>query len=170
MPAVHPDLNIDIEEYFRRYGPMVFRRCRQMLKDDEKAGEAMQEVFLKLLKSKDRLQNRFPSSLLFRISTNTCLNMIRSLRKELPLDDTDITTVCAFYPDIEKRVVFRDLLHRIFMREKPGTREIAVMRFLDGMTLEEVAGETGLSVSGVRKRIREFQARVKTGKEVDDGS
>jgi RNA polymerase sigma-70 factor (ECF subfamily) len=31
---------------------------------------------------------------------------------------------------------------------------MAVLHFVDGLTLEEVAAETGLSVSGVRKRLR----------------
>ncbi len=41
------------------------------------------------------------------------------------------------------------------------------MHYVDGMTLEEVAGEVGLSVSGVRKRLRTLKARVE-GMEVSD--
>ena len=37
---------------------------------------------------------------------------------------------------------------------------MAVMHLLDGMTLEEVAAEFGLSVSGVRKRLRTLKAHV----------
>lgn len=40
------------------------------------------------------------------------------------------------------------------------------MYFVDGMTLREVAGEVGLSLSGVRKRIRELRIRVKQTKEI----
>jgi DNA-binding NarL/FixJ family response regulator len=58
-----------------------------------------------------------------------------------------------------------NLLDHIFKREKKSTREIAVMHFVDGMTLKEVADEVGLSVSGVRKRIRELRSRVQTGNE-----
>ena len=31
---------------------------------------------------------------------------------------------------------------------------MAVLHYVDGLTLEEVAEETGMSVSGVRKRLR----------------
>ena len=34
---------------------------------------------------------------------------------------------------------------------------MAVYHFLDGMTLEETARETGMSVSGVRKRLRNLR-------------
>ena len=37
---------VDIELYYRKYGAMVFRRCRQMLGDAERAQDAVQEVFL----------------------------------------------------------------------------------------------------------------------------
>jgi len=45
-------------------------------------------------------------------------------------------------------------------REQASTRTIAVMHLVDGLTLEEVAREVGLSVSGVRKRLRTLKARV----------
>ena len=37
---------------------------------------------------------------------------------------------------------------------------MAVLHFVDGMTYQEVARETRLSVSGVRKRLRDFRARA----------
>ena len=40
---------IDVEAAYRRYGPMVLRRCRQMLRDEQQATDAMQDVFVQLL-------------------------------------------------------------------------------------------------------------------------
>jgi RNA polymerase sigma-70 factor (ECF subfamily) len=39
---------------------------------------------------------------------------------------------------------------------------MAVLHFLDGMTLEEVAGECGMSVSGVRRRLRALRDSLRT--------
>lgn len=168
-----PDIEkkaIDIEEYYSRYGPMVLRRCRRLLKDEEKALDAMQEVFVKLLLNKDRLNGTYPSSLLFRIATNVCLNKIRAQRSHQSIDDNDVFTSIAYYDEIENRLITNNLLDTIFQRlkksvrgnpNKPGTREIAVMHFVDGMTLKEVAAEAGLSVSGVRKRLRQLRASVR---------
>ena len=36
-----------------------------------------------------------------------------------------------------------------------------MLHYIDGMTLEETAETVGLSVSGVRKRLRTLQAKVK---------
>jgi RNA polymerase sigma-70 factor (ECF subfamily) len=38
---------------------------------------------------------------------------------------------------------------------------MAVLHFVDGMTLEETADAVGLSVSGVRKRLRGLQAKIR---------
>jgi len=37
---------------------------------------------------------------------------------------------------------------------------MAVLHYVDGMTLEEVARETGYSVSGVRKRLRALRTTL----------
>lgn len=157
---------INIEEFYLRYGPMVLRRCRQLLRDEERAKDAAQEVFAKLLIHKKQLKNQYPSSLLFRISTNTCLNMIRGQRSHSSLDNEDTVRAIAAYDESEKKIVMQGVLEKVFRKEKPSTREIAVMYFVDGMTLREVADEMGLSVSGVRKRIREFRSRAKTLREI----
>jgi RNA polymerase sigma-70 factor (ECF subfamily) len=157
---------INIEEYYLRYGPMVLRRCRQLLRDEEKAKDAAQEVFARLLINRKQLKNQYPSSLLFRISTNTCLTMIRDQRNSRLLDGKNALESIAAYDESEKKMVMQDLVNKIFQKEKSSTREMAVMHFVDGMTLQEVAAEIGLSISGVRRRIREFLSRAKTKREI----
>lgn len=151
---------LDVGEAFGRYGPMVFRRCLQLLRDEDKAKDAMQEVFVKLLLHRDRLSGRYPSSLLFRIATNVCLNILRAQRIRAEDSGDEALAGIAAADESERRTLLGDWADRLFRREKASTREIAVMLYVDGMTLKETARETGLSVSGVRKRIREFRARA----------
>ena len=37
---------IDVDALYKRYGPMVFRRCRGILRDDNEALDVMQDRFL----------------------------------------------------------------------------------------------------------------------------
>ena len=164
--------DIDVEAYYIRYGPMVLRRCRMMLKDEEQAADAMQEVFVRLILNKKRLKGIYPSSLLLKIAANVCLNIIRSRypqQEHQDPDKEDILTKIALYDErknLENRLIINSVLEWIFKREQKSTREIAVMHFVDGMTLKEVACEVGLSVSGVRKRLRVLRERIKSNKEV----
>jgi RNA polymerase sigma-70 factor (ECF subfamily) len=43
---------------------------------------------------------------------------------------------------------------------KENTRYMAVLHYIDGLTLEETAQETGMSVSGVRKRLRRLKQNM----------
>jgi RNA polymerase sigma-70 factor (ECF subfamily) len=151
----------DVEALYRRYGPMVLRRCRRMLGDDERAADAMQDVFVQVLRYADRLDTTAPSSLLYRIATNVCLNRIRaSVRRREDAKESLIEEIARVAPD-EPRSQARLTLDRLLGRElDASTAEIAVMYWVDDMTHDEVAREVGLSVSGVRKRLRALQSRV----------
>jgi len=152
---------MDVEEIFRRYAPMVLRRCRRLLGNEEEAADAMQDVFVRVLRHQDRLTATAPSSLMFRIATNTCLNRLRS-RKRHPEDPTDeLLTRIAAIDDVAGTTERRGLLTRLFAREPGSSRTIAVLHLVDGMTLEEVAAEVGLSVSGVRKRLRKLSHELR---------
>jgi RNA polymerase sigma-70 factor (ECF subfamily) len=151
---------IDVEQLYRRYAPMVLRRCRQLLGSEEQAVDAMQDVFVRLLANRGRLHGRYPSSLLYRIATNICLNVIRERKNHKTDADEDMLARIACCAEQEERTLAALVLERLFRRERPSTREMAVLHFVDGMTYSEVARETRLSVSGVRKRLREFRARA----------
>ena len=151
---------IDIENYYRRYGPMVLRRCRSLLRNEDQAMDAMHDTFVELLKARERLEPEAPSSLLFRMATNICLNRIRAARRRPEDANTELINRLASIEETEFRFSAQNLLDRLFAREKPSTRTIAVLHLLDGLTLEEVAREVGLSVSGVRKRLRSLRANL----------
>ena len=143
---------MNVELLYEKYGPMVLRRCRRLLRDEDRALDAMQDVFVRVLQRGDRLKATYPSSLLYRIATNVCLNCIRDQRLDLPGDEVLIHI--AGMEDPEPRLDARAMLDRLFARHRDSTRTIAVLHFVDGLTLAEVAQEVGMSVSGVRKRLR----------------
>lgn len=158
-------MSINVEELYTRYGPMVLRRCRFLLNDEDQALDAMQDVFVNLLSHSEKIENIYPSGLLYRIATNICLNMLRNKKRRRETADNDILGYIADYNDPAETVAAGDLLDLIFRDEKSSTREIATMLYVDGMTLDQAAGHSGLSVSGVRKRMRILKEKVSCLKE-----
>jgi RNA polymerase sigma-70 factor (ECF subfamily) len=132
---------------------MVLRRCRRLLGDPDEALDACQDVFLRVVERRFRLDDRFPSSLLYRIATNVCLNRIRDNRRNPVSADEAVIYRIARADDVGAGSDARLILARLFGRHPESSRTIAVLHFVDGLTLEEVALETGMSVSGVRKRL-----------------
>ena len=70
-----------------------------------------------------------------------------------------LTIACA--SDEQDGYEARGVLARLFSKEPESSRTMAVLHFVDGMTLEETADAVGLSVSGVRKRLRGLQAKIR---------
>jgi RNA polymerase sigma-70 factor (ECF subfamily) len=141
------------------YGPMVFRRCRKLLGDEHAARDAMHDVFVQVLSRSDELVDHAPSSLLFRIATNVCLNRLRTRRRR-PEDGDALLVDIAEVTDPAARSAARAMLDTLFRHEPVDTALIAVLHLHDKMTLEEVAAEVGLSVSGVRKRLAKLRTKL----------
>jgi RNA polymerase sigma factor (sigma-70 family) len=152
---------IDIEAYYARYGPMVLRRCRRLLKDEQSAFDAMQEVFLRVLVTRDRLTGTYPSALLYRIATNLCLNRIREERRWGSGEYRDILHHLTFFNNPEDTVVAENLLECVLKERKEPDRQVAVMYFIDGMTLKEIAATVKLSISAVHKRLENLRRRIR---------
>jgi len=148
---------LDIEALSLRYGPMVLRRCRNLLRNEDDAMDACQDVFVRLLENRERLEIRFPSSLLYRIATNVCLNRIRDRKRRPTSDDETVLMTIASAEAPGARAEAAAMLDRLFGRHPVSSRTIALLHYMDGLTLEQVAEVVGLSVSGVRKRLRSLR-------------
>ena len=154
-------MRINVEAAYRQYGDMVLGRCRSILGNDADAREAMQEVFLKLFRYRDKFRGDSSlSTFIFRITTNHCLNQIRS-RKRRPEDPTDdlsfLTTPTVSLMD---RVEVRQLVDKLLDGQDERTRECVVYHYMDGMTHKEVGALMGISGAAVRKRIAKFRKSV----------
>jgi RNA polymerase sigma-70 factor (ECF subfamily) len=154
---------VDIESLYRSHGPMVLRRCRRLLRDEAKAVDAMHDVFVEILRRKDSLEATSPAGLLLTTATHVCLNRLRTLRRK-PEDREDemLFQIAALgsEPNAETRTLASRILDRLFAGQPESTRLIAVLHYVDRLTLEEVAAEVGMSVSGVRKRLRTLKERL----------
>lgn len=159
---------VDVESLYRAYGPMVLRRCRRLLRDEGKALDAMHDVFVEILRRRETLDERAPAALLLQTATNVCLNRLRTDRRH-PEDREEAllaSIAAAGEGDVESRSLARRMLDKVLGNGagegegRVSTAVIAVLHHVDGLTLEEVAEEVGLSVSGVRKRLRTLKARL----------
>jgi RNA polymerase sigma-70 factor (ECF subfamily) len=152
------NLASDVAALFDRYGPMVLRRCRRMLRDEQQAAEAMQDVFTRLVFKE--LDVKHPSSLLFRMATHECLTRLRTRRRRPEVQLPSLAFEIANTPDVDARLDAQAALDWLFAREPASTQTIAVMFLMDGMTWEQIAHELDMSVSGVRKRLRRLRQHL----------
>ena len=167
---------------YREYGPAVYRRCLRLLGDRAAAEDATQEVFVRLVRDMDRLQERETVlPWIYRVATNHCLNVRRDARRrgEEAVDgdlelDPGAAGQPASYPE-------RQLAQAVLSRFDAETQAVAVGVFVDGMEHEEVARALGISRRTVHRKLgrflenaRKFLARSGEdggdGREAPDGS
>ncbi|MEM7675507.1 MAG: sigma-70 family RNA polymerase sigma factor, partial [Myxococcota bacterium] len=81
MQASAPIQRERIAALYERYGRLVENRCRFVLRDADAAQDAMQEVFVKVIRNLDQFREEAsPSTWILRIATNHCLNRLASER------------------------------------------------------------------------------------------
>lgn len=142
-------------ELYRQYGPAVYRRCLRLLKDQEAARDATQEVFMKLVRDMPKLEDRETVlPWMYRVATNHCLNLRRNSHRrgedqsEAELDVAS-STPTDVYPD-------RALAQSVLSRFDAATQAVAVGVIVDGMEHEEVAAALGVSRRTVARKLERF--------------
>jgi len=138
---------------YRLHGPMVYRRCLRLLKSPEAAGDATQEVFLRLVRDEARLFDREDLiPWLYRVATNHCLNLRRDARHhgETALDLAPESTT-GRGDGLDAIVV-----QRLLARFDAVTQAIAVAILVDEQEHEEVASALGLSRRTMARKLDRF--------------
>src|SRR3954462_10350953 len=79
-PAVSADRGL-VAELYEKHAAAVYGRCRYLLRDDEGAKDALQEVFAKALRALPEFREAAsPATWILRIATHHCLNELRARR------------------------------------------------------------------------------------------
>lgn len=147
----------------------IFKLCLRMTGNREDAADLTQEAFLKAYRSIASFRGdcRF-SSWMIRIASNVCLDFLRSKSKKqtVPLttenDDgeeaeLDITDTAPLPEDRLLSGELKASISRGLERLSDEQRQILVLRELDGLSYDEIAGTLGIEVGTVKSRI--FRAR-----------
>lgn len=151
---------IDIAALYRSHGSMVLGRCRFFLHNDADAQEAMQNVFLAVHRHRAQFRgDSSPSTWLWKTTTHTCLNWLRTRRRRLEdsVDEISAGTNDSMLDDLEAR----QLIDAMLQDEDETTQLCVIYHYLDGMTHEEAGVLLGLGGAAVRKRISGFRDRAR---------
>ncbi len=146
---------VDVDALYREWGPMVYRRILRFYGPEE-AEEVLHEVFLKVLENLDGFrEDASPSTWLYRIATNHCLNRLRNhkRRRELIAEHGE-----DLYPSaIGSRQESELLLRQLWKQLPDELLQIGVYYFVDGMTHAEIARILDVSRRTVGNRLKELE-------------
>jgi RNA polymerase sigma-70 factor, ECF subfamily len=154
---VQPLNRSELERLYRMYGPMVHRRARLILRNDSEAEDAMQDVFVKVVRHYSRFREESsPATWLYRITTNVCLNRIRDARLRREKTET-ISVEMSIAIDPSTRIDMLRVIHRLPTK----ITEPAVYAFVDGMSQDEIAALLEVPRRTIGRRIETFVKEAK---------
>ena len=152
----------ELEALYRSYGPLVRRRARGILGDDLEAQDALQEVFIRVIGAMGEFRRQSqPSTWLYRITTNLCLNRIRDGRRRREHLNRIGEEALALperpsAPAPESRATLRRILADI----DPELCEIAIYYYVDEMDQVEIAKILGVSRRTIGYRLDRFRSEA----------
>jgi RNA polymerase sigma-70 factor (ECF subfamily) len=151
---------------FERHGAMVYRRCLRILRNEEEAKDAVQEVFLNVLSRRSQFRGASsPSTWLYGAATLHCLQKLRNRERR----DGKLATLAETAPDAAPPLNEEHLaLGHLLELESDEVRLSTYYRYVDGMSLEEVAQAVGRSRKTVSAHLNGFLARARSGLDLEE--
>jgi len=150
------------EAAYRRVFPLVLAKCRRMLRGHADAADVAQEVFLRLWKQRELIQD--PQALTaWLYQTSTRLVIDRARRNTLSRESLlYLQTVALGEDDLrhEERLVSRQDLRSVVDAVPEKELEAAILNRLDRLTHPEVAEVMGVGERTVRRLLTRFDERA----------
>ncbi len=156
----------EVRKLYEQYASWVFNRSKGFLKNDEAAWEAVQDIFVKVLEVGHKFRgDSSPWTWIYRITTNHCLNLLRS-RKNWQNVASELTREQLALNLDGGHNVSEVLIHRTsfveLMKDEDDTmQKILLAYFMDEMTQDEISVLLGISRKTIYKRLKKFEERVK---------
>lgn len=138
------------------FGPLVRRFLRRMLGPAFDPGDLLQEIFLGIFKGLPRLRNQESvRSFVFAVASNHVRLEFRR-RKRKALFEYPVPEPCPEIPavdgDPDAQIAARHL-YRMLDKLNVRDRELLVLRFLEGLSLPEVAEQSGVSLATAKRHL-----------------
>ena len=137
-----------------------YRIAFYMLEDQDEAKDALQDLYLKLWNLRASLdQVRQPSAYGALLMRNLCIDRIRRRQADVPMED-----VPAEKAPPDEELMLRESvseLHDAIRQLPPGQRKLLSLRFLRGLSYDEIEQETGLSGLNIRVQVSLARKKLK---------
>ena len=172
-----PDIDI-IEQYlelrstshfavlYNRYLAKVNAKCISILKDENLAQDAVQDIFLKIYLNLPKFGSKSSfSTWVYSITFNHCIDFLRRKKREENLISSDPYIDINIFSDIKKEekfdgppeVVVKNILNKLSESEKA----ILLMKYVEDMSIVEISEALNKSESAVKMRLKRARTKAR---------
>ena len=142
-----------LENYGRYY-----RLAYQYVKNENDALDMVQESAYKAYRDCKKVREpEYLSTWIYRIVINTCLDYLKKISKEVPLESIEEPS----YEEERYQKLEKTELMPVLEILKESEREIVVLRFFEELKLEEISRVTGENVNTVKAKLYRALKKLK---------
>jgi RNA polymerase sigma-70 factor, ECF subfamily len=157
---------VDFNDYVKQFSRKLYGYSFRILQNQEEAEDAVQEVFIKLWKMRDKLdQYKSIEALATTMTKNYCIDQIRKQKNISLREDSEweFNSVSTPSPHEEMEISeSNDILYNIIDHLPQEYKVMIRLRDIDGMSYKEISDKTNQNIntlrvilSRARKLIRE---------------
>jgi RNA polymerase sigma-70 factor (ECF subfamily) len=153
------------------YQGMAYNVAYRILGDPDAAADATQDAFLSAFKAMPRFRGGSFKSWILRIVTNACYDQLRvkQRRPASSLDDLSVEADHTHYlrdpaeqPDESvERQELNQMIQAAILTLPEEQRVVLVLSDVQGLSYQEIADVTGLSLGTVKSRLSRGRARLR---------
>jgi RNA polymerase sigma-70 factor (ECF subfamily) len=144
------NLSSGFQELYQRYSETVYRAALRVTGNPADAEDALQTVFLRVLNQHERFEPSWaPAAYFRRAAVNAAIDIIRrrSTQAETPLEHAE-TRVAT-----ESPALLKQQLRQALSRLEPQEAEIFLLKYVEGLSTEELAEMYGIEKGTVGSRL-----------------
>lgn len=150
------------ERIFREHASFVYRTAYRVTGSAEDAEDVVQTLFVQLLRRDPVAEfEKNPKAYLYRAAVNTSLNVIRSRRRSVLVEDLGEFEAHSLRPESRGQREVEEKLRAAMAELNPRAAEILVLRHVHGYSDAEIAkllgtsrGTIAVSLFRTRSRLR----------------
>jgi RNA polymerase sigma-70 factor (ECF subfamily) len=143
----------DTEAYSQivdRYKSAIYHHCFAIVHDEDVAEDMAQETFITAYYQLKKYDVKYKfSTWLFKVSTNKCLNSIRSRAKVTALEDSVIDTLISSAPSPHRNAEMYEL-HEAVRSLQPKYRAVISLYYWQGLEYADIAVVMGAPLNSIR--------------------
>jgi RNA polymerase sigma-70 factor (ECF subfamily) len=156
----------DFEQVVLQHLDAAYNLARWLMRNEQDAQDVAQEAYLRAFRFFPGFRGGDARAWLMKIVRNTCytwLHANRPLQEAAEFDENLFPPDCSA-PNPEEVVLQNDgaaLLRRALEKLPPNSREVLILRELEGMSYKEIAAITGMPVGTVMSTLSRARDRLR---------
>lgn len=152
-----PDNLTAYRELVRRYEGLIYNTCRRIIGTPEDAEEVAQDTLLQIFHKIHQFQGRSSfKTWLYKIVHNYCRNRISKIVRKREGQNAFEEHAGNDEEDrevIERQAAVSQAVEEALGKIKKSEREVIVLKFMSGLTLQETADVLGVKLSAAKMRL-----------------